>query len=110
MYKLEEFPATSLKDEIFARLERVANYANLSPEEQAVYEADLRWISEYDEEMASGKREARAQGLAEGRAEGREEEKWLMAENLVKLGVDLETISKASGIPTSEIKSRFNIK
>lgn len=70
MHRLNEFPAMSLKDEVFARLEKVANYANLTREEQAVYEADLRWVSEYDEEMATGRREALAQGLAEGREKG----------------------------------------
>lgn len=48
-------------------------------------------------------------GHFEGRAEGRAEGKWEMAENLLKLGVELETISKASGLSLSELKSRFNI-
>lgn len=67
MHRLEESSEMSLKDEVFARLEKVANYANLSPAEQGAYEANIRWISEYDKEMATGRREARAEGLAEGR-------------------------------------------
>ncbi|MCH5243258.1 MAG: Rpn family recombination-promoting nuclease/putative transposase [Muribaculaceae bacterium] len=116
MHKLQEFPAASLKDEIFARLEKVANYANLTREEQAVYEADLRWISEYDEEMATGKREAleqgfkqgRAEGIAEGRAEGRAEGELQKAIEVAKtaigMGLDDNAVSKLSGLSIQEIQ------
>ena len=108
MYRMEEFPAMSLKDEVFARLEKVANYANLSREEQAVYEADLRWISEYDEEMATGRREAMAQGLAEGRAEGRAEQAAEIALNLLKSGMDDDFISRNTGLSLKEIEALKN--
>lgn len=113
MHKLEEFPKMSLKDEVFARLEKVASYANLTPQEQAVYEADVRWMSEYDEEIATERRYAREEGLAEGRAEGRKEGRaegiWEMVENMLSMGMDLSTISNISKIEISEIKSRFNL-
>ena len=111
MHRLEQFPEMSLKDEVFARLEKVANYANLTREEQAVYEADLRWISEYDEEMATGRREAMAQGLAEGRAqglsearaEGRAEEAAKIVLNLLAKGWDEEFISENTVLSIQEI-------
>ena len=132
MHRLEEFPETSLRDEVFARLEKVANYANLTREEQAVYEADLRWISEYDEEMATGRREAMAQGLAEGRAQGLEEglaegraegiiegraegkaqgiaeEAMRIAHNLLASGMEEEFISKNTGLSLEEIEKLKN--
>lgn len=77
MHRLEKFPETSLRDEVFARLERVANYANLTPTEQAVYEADLRWVSEYDEEMATGKKEA-GQKARRKRLQGLLQTSWQM--------------------------------
>ena len=53
MYSLKEFPEVSRRDEIFSRLERVASYANLTEEERIDYEGDLRWMSEYEEEIAT---------------------------------------------------------
>ena len=103
MYTLKEFPEVSRKDEIFSRLERVANYANLSEEEKIDYEADLRWVSEYEEEIATAKREAAAEAKAEGRAEG----KWEDATNFFRLGVDLEIISKATGISLEDLQSKL---
>lgn len=123
MYNLKEFPEVSRKDEVFARLERVANYSALTEDERIAYEADLRWASEYEEGLLTARREAieegreegraegrkegreegraegRKEGIAEGRAEGREHEKWDIARNMAKLGADLNFISQATGIP-----------
>ena len=127
MYTLKEFPEVSRKDEIFSRLERVANYANLTEEERIDYEADQRWMSEYEEELATAKREAaeegraegiaegrvegraegRAEGIAEGRVKGRAEGKWETANNLFRLGIDIETISRATEISIEELKARL---
>ena len=119
MHRLEEFPEKSLKDEVFARLEKVASYANLTEAEQAVYEADLRWMSEYDEEMATGRREARAEGLAEGlaegeakgRAEGKAEgeklQAWQSARILFDKKMPWEFISEVTGLTITELKEKF---
>lgn len=123
MYKLSEFPEQTRKDMVFARLEEVASYSALTEEEKVEYEADLRWANEYEEEIRSAKRAAaeegreegraqgRAEGIAEGRAEGkaegRTEEKWEMARNLHKLGINLDTISEASGLSKAELLEKL---
>lgn len=101
MHRLEKFPETSLRDEVFARLERVANYAILTPTEQAVYEADLRWESEYDEALGAGKREAMTEWLAEGKAK----EAARIAANLFANGLDEEFVSKSTGLYLKEVRA-----
>ena len=132
MYRLEEFPRISRKDEVFARLERVANYSALTEEERIAYEADLRWASEYEEGLntarreaieegraegiakgraegiAKGRAEGRAQGMAEGRAEGeakgRTEEKYEIARTAINMGMKIADIVKLTGLTEEELK------
>ena len=52
-----------------------------------------------------GREEGVAEGREEGRAEGRAEEKIETARNFKQLGVDLETIAKATGLSVEEIKN-----
>ena len=52
-----------------------------------------------------GLAEGREVGLAEGREEGQNEERLKNARNLRELGVDLEIISKATGLTADEIIS-----
>ena len=52
-----------------------------------------------------GLAEGREEGLAEGREEGQNEERLKNARNLRELGVDLEIISKATGLTADEIIS-----
>jgi predicted transposase/invertase (TIGR01784 family) len=56
------------------------------------------------EGRAQGLTEGRAQGLTEGRAEGEKAKAIEMAKNLLSLGVDINTISKASGLSVDELK------
>lgn len=119
MHKLKEFPEITRKDEVFSRLERVASYANMSEQERISYELDLKWASEYEEEIATAKREAaeegraegriegRAEGIAEGRAEGELDQKWEDAKSFFECGVSLETISQATKLPIEELKEKL---
>ena len=73
-------------------------------------EIELRSMKEYakrtghEEGLAEGRAEGRAQGLTEGRAEGEKAKAIEMAKNLLSLGVDINTVSKASGLSIDELK------
>jgi predicted transposase/invertase (TIGR01784 family) len=73
-------------------------------------EIELRSMKEYakrtghEEGLAEGRAEGRAQGLTEGRAEGEKAKAIEMAKNLLSLGVDINTVSKASGLSVDELK------
>ena len=127
MNKLKEFPKMTRKDEVFARLESVANYAALSYEDQVAYEADVRWASEYEEVLATARREAaeegraegraegiaegitegRAQGITEGRAEGEIAQAWKTAEKMWKKGYSVKEIAEVNDLPLEEVKLKF---
>ena len=52
-----------------------------------------------------GLAEGREEGRAEGREEGREEANMKTAKNLKQLGVDVETIAKATGLSKDVIEN-----
>ena len=58
-----------------------------------------------EEGRKEGRKEGREEGRKEGREEGRREEKISLAQNLKAMGVDSETIAKATGLSKEEIIS-----
>ncbi len=69
MDHMDRMRFTSHQD-IFKRLDKVANYATLSPEERRQYEYDLKRARDYHAELAYARKEAMIEGRAEGHAEG----------------------------------------
>ena len=57
--------------------------------------------------LAQGKEEGLAKGKEEGLAEGKLAEKQAIAKNLLATGLDVETISKATGLTSTEIQKLF---
>lgn len=84
---------------IFERLSRVTNYATLTGEEKMRYDYDLKKARDYAAEV----RYAINEGRAEGRAEGEYEAKKKVAINLKSLGMDWDTITKATGLTASDL-------
>ena len=70
-------------------------YVNEQEEQEKVYNTDMALAAETGENK----------GRIEGRVEGRLEEKQKMAENLLNLNVNIETISQASGLSIKEIQT-----
>lgn len=113
MEKLQEIPFETYKNEIFRRLGEISKVANLSERERLQYNDYLKWTRDYrselDYERSEGIAQGRAEGIVQGRAEGilegRIEEKRELVANFKALGVDLDTISKATGLSIEEIKA-----
>ena len=55
--------------------------------------------------MMDGIEEGEKKGIAKGRAQGRAEEKRATACNLLKLGIDFQTIVAATGLSLEEVKA-----
>ena len=116
MNKMEEISFKD-KQEIFARLEKIASQANLSPEERARYEEERKRYNDYFNTLASarklghmdgyeeGHREGLEKGFEQGREQGLKEEKYRNARNLKSMGIDVETISQAIGLSIEEIEN-----
>ena len=69
--------------------------------DRAEYEESLKVFWDFSNVLSTSERK----GRAEGRAEGERNEKLRSAKNLKALGVDVETISKATGLTKEEIES-----
>ncbi len=69
--------------------------------DRAEYEESLKVFWDFSNVLSTAERK----GRAEGRAEGERNEKLRSAKNLKALGVDVETISKATGLTKEEIES-----
>jgi len=111
----------------FIRLQEKARLGNLTPKEEIEYESSLKAHLDYNacvhfaqisgmEEgeakglkigiakgMAKGMAEGRAKGMAEGRAKGMAEGRAEVAKNLKSQGVDIFTISQATGLTPKQI-------
>ncbi|MEK8130177.1 hypothetical protein WMW72_19925 [Paenibacillus filicis] len=67
------------------------------------YEARLKFLRDETSRIEGVKAEAKAQGPAEGRAEGEYKKVVEIAANLLSMGLDIEAISKASGLSREEV-------
>ena len=63
------------------------------------------YISSIDYAHMQGKVEGKAEGIVEGRQEGIKENKIKNAVNLLKLGIDAETISKGIDLSIGEVEA-----
>ncbi|MBO6026773.1 MAG: Rpn family recombination-promoting nuclease/putative transposase [Bacteroidales bacterium] len=96
LYRLwgEEECPPELNEPVFKKLYREAEYARFTPEQQLTYERS--WKRELDiyNEIEGG----RILGREEGREEGHKEGLLEAARNMKALGLDDETIMKATGV------------
>lgn len=111
MATLEDRPKV-LNHQIFTKIFEVSELYNMDEYTRdkvlrnMTTERDLRNQMAYarKEAIEEGLAEGRAIGIAEGRAEGRAEANLENALKLRDLGVDMETISKATGLSVQEIE------
>lgn len=115
MENLNALPFAEYKDRLFERLEKMAEYTNMTAEEQAQYDADVKFAMDYNETMlykydqglAEGMEKGFAEGETRGREEGRVEEKWGIARLLFESGDSLEKISKVTGLSIDQLQQRL---
>ena len=101
-------------DKFFEELLMEAEYLKMDTETQAQYERrvkqmrDAKNVEDYmiktsiakglKQGLEQGLEQGREQGLKQGLEQGRAAEKLELAKNFIRLGVDVETISKATGL------------
>lgn len=105
-----------LQHEVYTRIFRACEIAGFTEEKLIKYEKEMydekRRNSEmntarrigYENGRKEGIKDGIAEGRAKGRAEGRAEAQIETAKNLLKLGVDFETIIKATGLDIEILK------
>ena len=82
--------------------------ATLTPEQKRDYDRYIDNMRSLEDVVDSAWSSGHFEGKAEGRAEGIAEGKWEDARNFYKLGVDLDIISKATGISIEELRAKLN--
>ena len=98
-WSLQNQPA-ELQNEIFTRLFAACDIPRFDEAKRIQYEKDMFDERRYNGEINTARREGRTEGLEEGRVEGRVE----VAMNMLAMSIDMETISKATGLSIEEIK------
>ena len=97
------------KSAVFQRLEEIADVASLTRQERMKYDEGLKkyrdTLSVLEGARVDGFAEGRAEGRAEGQEEGKNKEKLETVARLAQAGVDLNTISIATGLSLEEIQS-----
>ena len=96
METLQRLPFKA-RNAVFKKLEEIVDIASMSKEERMKYDESIKV---YRDQLAVMEFE-RNKGLAEGRAEEKEN----VARNLKRMGMDVETIAKATGLDPDVIES-----
>ena len=95
----EKFKGTEIED-----LYTKSELAKMTIEQRLKYEEDIMTrndiLNSISEQLEDARKEA-AEGRAEGRSEGIAE----TARNFLALGIDVETISKATGLTAEELEA-----
>ena len=94
-----------LYEEFFKLLFNSAEISKFAPEKHRKYLDAMMTERDLNNVKAFERNKGREEGRAEGEAKGRAEEKNETARKLYALGVDADTISKATGLSESEIKN-----
>jgi predicted transposase/invertase (TIGR01784 family) len=81
----------------------VAEIAKFSRKEADAYEESLKSYRDLKNSLDTAYEEGVEEGLEKGRKEGREEKRNIM-ENLIKCGLAISDIAKASGLTENEVR------
>ena len=107
METLQRLPFKA-RNAVFKKLEEIVDIASMSKEERMKYDESIKvyrdQLAVMEFERNKGLVEGRAEGLAEGRAEGLSEGKESVARNLKRMGMDVETIVKVTGLDPDVIE------
>ena len=116
MHNLREQPA-EFQQQIWNKLFNAARVAKMNQQDRQAYikkmntERDRINQLEFAMEqakikgLAEGRAEGLAEGLAEGRAEGRKEEKYSIAKSMKANCINIDTISKCTGLTPEQIEA-----
>jgi len=108
----KEHLPSELDDPAIKKALDVLDVMNFGPEEREAYEEHLKWLrieaNTLKKSEAKGFAEGEQIGIAKGREEERQknlEEKKNMARVMVQEGMDIEMVSKITGLPQDDLKA-----
>ncbi|MDE6796239.1 MAG: hypothetical protein K2J63_13180, partial [Muribaculaceae bacterium] len=80
-------------------------YLKMSKEERDAYDRHIDNIMVQNDVLDNAKEEGREEGLVQSREEGREEKSIEIARNLLRMGMDIDSVAKATGLTQDYIRS-----
>ena len=106
MPKLRDRPS-AFTEKSFERLFEVAEFANFAAEQLELYRNAEKMKYDYqntiDYAEKKGIEKGRAEGFANGMEKGREEGKVSVAQNLLRMGMSVEDVAAATGLPVETL-------
>ena len=103
MSHLDRVPAV-LNKRVFQKIFKIAEVSNLTKEEKAMYDSNLKSRWDYENSIAFAKEEAIEIGKEIGKEIGRHEDALDISLKLKKEGFSIEFISKITGLSFEEIE------
>ena len=103
---MERLPE-ELNNQIFRKLKSIVEVERMTPDQRLEYELSLSverdLAAALDTSFEDGMEKGLEKGVEKGKAEGKAEEQRLIATNLKKQGVNVETIAQCTGLSIEEI-------
>ena len=95
---MERLPK-ELNNQIFRKLKSIVEVERMTPDQRLEYELSLS----VERDLSAALDTSFEDGMEKGKIEGKAEEQRLIAANLKKQGVNIETIAQCTGLPVEEI-------
>src|SRR5665213_1982404 len=93
MSHLDKVPAV-LNKRVFQKIFKIAEVSNLTKEEKAMYDSNLKSKWDYENSIAFAREEAEEKGIEKGIEKGRHEEALNIAREMKKEGISTAQIVK----------------
>ena len=99
---MERLPK-ELNNQIFRKLKSIVEVERMTPDQRLEYELSLSVERDLSAALDTSFEDGMEKGKIEGKIEGKAEEQRLIATNLKKQGVNIETIAQCTGLSVEEI-------
>jgi len=103
LHRFTEIPSV-LQERIFRKVFKIAEVSNLNEEDMKTYEASLKYKRDWKNALDTAIAEGKEKGIKEGIKEGKKKRNIEIAKSLKQAGVDINIISKTTGLSITEIK------
>jgi predicted transposase/invertase (TIGR01784 family) len=101
--RLDKVP-DKLRERVFEKLFETAEIAKFTPDQIRSYEDSLKYYRDLKNSLDTAKEEGREEGIEIGVEKGREERNIEIAKELLKNGIDIDIISKSTGLTQEQIE------
>lgn len=95
---------------VFERINDLAAYAQLTPQEQYEYDQDLQVYRDYKNTISYAENQAEARGEAKGMAKGMAKGRFDMISQMIQNGMPIDMIARYTNSTVEKIKEILNTK